>query len=233
MTSRSGTVPVPRAVLVALVAALALAVLLAVFLLGRQSVRVGPRVEASHADAPADETAAGRTDDSVKLSSPHSESAAELAPTPAPLPPTPPAPSIAAVTAPQPGEREEVARYFQETESIQARAKYWSDPQSLAKTILEQAAGGNSGGFDELVRAQKNARTELERLAVPPACAEHHRRSLAVMGEGVALLERVQGAVSSGDLAGLDGLAGASRDLEREAREIDALGRSIKQRYGS
>jgi hypothetical protein len=52
------------------------------------------------------------------------------------------------------------------------------------------------------------------------------------MGEGLALLERVQGAMSSGELTGLEALSEKGRDLEREAREIDELGRIIRQRFG-
>ena len=124
---------------------------------------------------------------------------------------------------------EEIARYFADADAIQARAKYWSDPQTLAKTILEQAASGNAGGFDDLIRAQAKARDEFARMPVPAECAEHHRRSLAAMGEGLDLLERVKGALSSGDLGGLDGLQEKARDLEREARAIDELGRTIRQ----
>ena len=141
-------------------------------------------------------------------------------------PPLPPPASPAAVAG---RASEEIARYFADADAIQARAKYWSDPQTLAKTILEQAASGNAGGFDDLIRAQAKARDEFARMPVPAECAEHHRRSLAAMGEGLDLLERVKGALSSGDLGGLDGLQEKARDLEREARAIDELGRTIRQ----
>ena len=52
------------------------------------------------------------------------------------------------------------------------------------------------------------------------------------MDEGVALLERVQRAVSSGELNGLEAFSAKGRDLEREARDIDELGRGIRLRFG-
>jgi len=217
---------VPRA----LVAALALGTLLAAFLLGRQCAQGAPSTQ----EVPASTVVA-----EVPASPPARppEPAPDLAAPalPAATPPETTSAMIPPEASPSPinaRESEEIARYFQESEAIQARAKYWSDPQALAKTILDQTAGGNPGGFDELIQAQTKARTEMERLDVPAACAEHHRRSLAVMGEGLALLERVKNAFSSGDMSGLDGLQGKARDLEREARAIDELGQQIRERNG-
>lgn len=220
-------VQVPRALL----AALALGTLLAAFLLGRQFSRGAPSpVETPHVSEPPAASPAERPPDTTPGPEPASSTLAALPP-PASLPATLPA-ILPSAAAPAPGgrESEEIARYFQEADAIEARAKYWSDPQALATTILEQATKGDAGGFDDLIRAQAGARDEFARLSVPASCAEHHRRSVAVMGEGLALLERVKTALSSGDIAGLDGLQEKARDLEREAKEIDELGRKIRQR---
>ena len=219
---------VPRA----LVAALALGTLLAAFLLGRQCSQSGtgvPPVPAATTPAP--------LGPSATAAAPALERAPDLPAASPTLLAEPPLASLAAAPLPPPASPaavagragQEIARYFADADAIQARAKYWSDPQTLAKTILEQAASGNAGGFDDLIRAQAKARDELARMPVPAECAEHHRRSLAVMGEGLDLLERVKGALSSGDLGGLDGLQEKARDLEREARAIDELARTIRQ----
>jgi hypothetical protein len=218
-------VQVPRALL----AALALGTLLAAFLLGRQLSRVEtrpPEVTQVPAAAPAASTA---EQPPVTTWPPSTISSAPLAPPPpvslpATLLPASPAPAASAPVS------EEVLRYFEEAEAIQTRAKYWSDPQALAKSILDQTATGNPAEFEALIQAQVTARKDLEHLIVPTACAEHHQRSLAVMGEGVALLERVKNALTSGDLGGLDGLQQSARDLEREARAIDELGKQLRQR---
>ncbi|HET9315447.1 MAG TPA: hypothetical protein VFQ51_07635, partial [Vicinamibacteria bacterium] len=124
----------------------------------------------------------------------------------------------------------EVERYFEEADAVEARAKYWTDPQALAKTILEQASSGDTAAFDELILKQRSARDDLSRMSVPPECAEHHRRSLAVMAEGIGLLERVRTALASSDLSAVDGLQERARALEREAKEIDELGRKLRAR---
>lgn len=222
MASRSGTARIPSGALIAL----ALAILLAGFLLGRRSSPVetpsppAPSVIQAPATRPAEPTA----EPTPALETSSLPPPAEPASPPVTAPSAVPAPIVDARAS------EEVVRYFEEADAIQARAKYWSDPQALAKTILEQASSGNTGGFDELIRVQTLARGELERMSVPAECAEHHRRSLAVMAEGLALLERVRGALSSGDLGGLDGLQEKARALEREAKEIDELGRKLRPR---
>ena len=137
------------------------------------------------------------------------------------LPASSPAPAAASAS---------VARYFEEADAIEARAKFWSDPQALAKTILEQASSGNTGAFDDLIRSQTTARDELTRMTVPAECAEHHRRTLAAMTEGIGLLERVRTALGSGDLGALDGIQESARELEREAKAIDELGRKLRAR---
>lgn len=229
-------VVVPRGVLIALVAALAVAMLLAVFLLGRQSMRT-PVAETPATVAPAVGTApVPASAETLPPAAPASMPGGfAAAPAPSGFPSLPPAGGVAALPSAgpvTPQERSDVARYFQETESIQARAKYWSDPQALAKTLIEQMASGRTEAFDELLTAQRGARDALARLSVPAPCAEHHRRSLDAMNGGLALLEKLQGTIASGDLGSLESLPTAGRDLEREAREIDELGRQIRQRYG-
>ena len=214
--------------------ALALALLLAGFLLGRRSSPTAPAPatasppatqEAARDAAPADEPAPTLTP------------ADDAAPTPAPPIETLPAivPSTVATRAEPPATmdargQEDIARYFDEADAIEARTKYWSDPQALANSILEQASSGSTAGFDELIRAQRGARDALGRMSVPASCAEHHRRSLAVMADGLGLLERVRNAIASGDLGGLDGLQEQARGLEREAKAIDELARTLRQR---
>jgi hypothetical protein len=230
MAPRSGTARVPSGALIVL----ALAILVAGFLLGRRSAPVETPAPASPSAAPATHVPAARPDAPTAEPTP-AFTTASLPPAaepavlpgvvpPAVVPPATPPPAVDARTS------AEVARYFEEADAIQARAKYWSDPQALAKTILEQASSGSTAGFDELIRAQTGARDELARVSVPAECAEHHRRSLAVMAEGLELLAHVKTALSSGDLGGLDGLQERTRDLEREAKEVDELGRKLRQR---
>lgn len=224
MPANAGGGRIPSGVLVAL----ALAILLAGFLLGRRSTPEvappSPSPIATLAAAPPTVAPAEPT------AEPPPTFAASMPTLAVELPPATPPPVEVQVPAPHANDREEIARYFADADAIQARAKYWSDPQALAKSILQQASGGNAGAFDELIATQANARRELERLVVPAACSEHHRRSLAVMAEGIELLAQVRNALQSSDLGSLDGLQERARALEREAKEVDELGKSLQQR---
>lgn len=226
-------VVIPRGVLIGLVAALAFALLLAMFLLGRQSAGVAPPVASATAPgAPAPAGAAPAT-----LAPPPTFAGFPAPPTAASEAPVATFPTLAsAATGPAAGisdaERGEVRRYFEEAETIQARAKYWNDPQELAKGLLEQAGKGNPDAFKELLDAQRKARDELARMSVPAACAEHHRRSVDALAGGMALLEKLQGAIASGSMEGLDQFPTVGRQLEVEARAIDELGKQIRQKYG-
>jgi hypothetical protein len=205
-------VVVPRGVLIALVAALAVAMLMAVFLLGRQSART-PVASAPAATAPlgaAPEPAPADTAPTASTLLPGPSTDA-----PSTFPTVPPAAGLPAASAGSvsPQERADVARYFQEADGI-------------------QMGSGRTEAFDQLVSSQRQARDELARMSVPAPCAEHHRRSLDALSGGLSLLEKLQATIASGDLGSLESLPTAGRDLEREAREIDELGRQIRQRYG-
>jgi hypothetical protein len=204
------------------------------FLHGRQSASVGtPSASATAPGAPPPSAAAAPD----TLAPPPTFAGGFSAPTAAPGAPVATFPTLtSAVTSPAPGiseaERASVRRYFEESETIQARAKYWNDPQELAKGLLEQAGKGNPDAFKELLDAQRKARDELAGLSVPAACAEHHRRSLEALAGGMALLEKLQGAIAKGSMEGLDQFPTVGRQLEAEARAIDELGKEIRQKYG-
>jgi hypothetical protein len=225
MPLRSGSSRIPVGALVAL----ALAILFAGFLLGRRSTPVAtPAPPSPPATLTANEPATQASAEPPAASSPALEMPAATLPM---QPPPEPAPAIVPPAAsPASAPSADVERYFEEADAVEARAKYWSDPQALAKTILQQATSGDTAAFDELIRKQRSARDDLSRMPVPPECAEHHRRSLAVMAEGIGLLERVRTALASGDLGALDGLQESARALEREAKEVDEMGRKLRAR---
>ena len=212
---------------VGLLVALALAILFAGFLLGRRSSPPASPAPASE-PVPAEEAPAVPAERTPEPA-PAFETPATAAPAEAP-PDTMPAISLPSSSPAPAAASTDVARYFEEADAIEARAKFWSDPQALAKTILEQASSGNTGAFDDLIRSQTTARDELARMTVPAECAEHHRRTLAAMTEGIGLLERVRTALGSSDLAALDGIQESARELEREAKAIDELGRKLRAR---
>jgi hypothetical protein len=125
-----------------------------------------------------------------------------------------------------------VAAYFAEIEASERQAKYWSNPQELAMTLVGQGVQGDTSGFDQLLETHRAAQRQIESMAVPPPCQEHHRRTVAVLNQALALLEKLQRGLASGGLEGLLSLSGEARQLEAETREIDALAAELKRRFG-
>jgi hypothetical protein len=139
-------------------------------------------------------------------------------------------------TAPPAGEdamRAEVARYFAEADAIGAEAKSATgDPEALAGLILKHATDGDMSELDALLRTQRGLLDRLRAVAAPAPCVEHQRKSVAAVEDGITILERTRDAIVSRDVAGINVLTAQGQDLERRAREVDALGAALKKRYG-
>jgi len=138
---------------------------------------------------------------------------------------------VASSTAPDP-QAAAVAAYFAEIEAHEQQAKYWSNPQELAMTLVGQGVQGDTSGFDQLLDTHRTAQRQIESMTVPLPCQEHHRRTVGVLREALALLEKLQRGVASGGLEGLLSLSGEARQLEAETREIDGLAAELKRRFG-
>jgi hypothetical protein len=128
--------------------------------------------------------------------------------------------------------RLEVAEYFRRMDAAQSAAKTWSDPTALAQEVLAQAMRGDSGGFDKLIAASAAARDGVRTMAVPAPCAEHHRLTLALLGDAVVILTKLREGVAAGDTSALAAVASSGSALEERARAVDVLGASLRSQYG-
>ena len=128
--------------------------------------------------------------------------------------------------------RSQVAAYFAETDAILATAKQSGDPNTVARKILEQAVSGDAGGLDQMIAAQRGLAERLASIHVPAPCAEHHRRSLALLAKGAELLQQAGGAIRTGEMGGLAALSTGGQEIESEARALDALASGIRKQYG-
>jgi hypothetical protein len=126
--------------------------------------------------------------------------------------------------------REVVARYLSEVETIEAQARYWSDPQALAQTLVDQGTRGEASGFDRLIETNRTALARLRSLSVPDACREHHAATIPLMEDAIALLERVKRGMTAG-AASLEDLPAVAADLDRRGRQVDAAAAELKRRY--
>jgi hypothetical protein len=241
--SRS-TVEVSRGLLVALAATAAAGIVAVTFLVGRES---GRAAQPASATSPTTITIAGAEEAPPgAIATPNADaSAPTAAPAAAPVAPAiegslafpqlaVPAGVASPGVAPASHDtlRNEVASYFREVETIQSRGKSWGDPQALAQTLLAQAAKGDVSGFDGLAAANRGVRDALLAVAAPEPCREHHRLTLALLDESIAMLDRVKGLISGADAGSLAAMPAEGQALERKAKDVDAMAAEIKRRFG-
>ena len=236
--ARTGTVVVPRALLLGL-SGLLLATLLAVaFLLGREAGRAETASDQTAEAAPAQVEPAP-----VRRAAPRSRSAlpprvrrddpeparpsrsVSTTPPPTPAPVTPAAPTIDA------RERAAVARYFDEFDAIAGGNAGAGDVDTMAMALLSQATGGDWSRFDELGDSQRAALRQLRGLRVPPVCRDYHQQMITLLEAGASLLGQVRQGVQSGNLGALSTLTKTSQRLQADAEAASRLADDIRQRY--
>jgi hypothetical protein len=225
------SVTLPRGVLVALVAALLACLGITAFLAGRASVPPPPAVAAAPA-LPAAAAPAMAPDEPARQPLPSQAAAVPMPATPQPEATQAGVGVVPSLAPPPPGEAARVGRYFQEMETAQAAAKYWGDPQALAGSLVEGLSKGDRSGIDELLAATRGAHARMQAIAVPSDCAEHHRRSLDLVAQGASMLEAIANGVTSGNVDAFSAFPAKARQLEADAKDVDALAARIKQRYG-
>jgi len=215
------TVALPRWLVGLLVAVSAVSLVAVAFLLGRVTTLAPTRAEAARLSTAAAPPDARRAQPAEAANSPGaSDSPLDAAPARS-QPPAGGSPEAAAVAA-----------YFRQMDAIAAEAKSSQDPQTLARSVLDQTLSGNMGAIDGLIAGQRKLETRLAQIVPPPACREHHQRSLRLFGRAVALLERTRGAVANPGGSDLDGVAAEGREIEEEARALDALANDIRRAAG-
>ena len=243
--ARTGTVTVPRALLIVL-SGMLLATLLAVaFLLGRET----GRAQTATADLLAEAPQAPVEPAPARRAAPESRPR----PAPPPRPPRPPrndpepAPPSGPTTPPPPTpapgpaapaepaadlrERAAVARYFEEFDEIAGSNAGAGNPDAMAMALLSQATGGDWSRFDELGDTQRVMLRQLRGLRVPPVCREHHQKMITLLEAGAALLDDVRQGVQSGNLGALSTLTTTAQRLQTDAEEVSRLAAAIQQRY--
>ena len=141
----------------------------------------------------------------------------------------PPSPSL---TLPEDPTGAAVRHYFDEIEALQAQGKYWNDPETFGRTLIDQASRGDASGFDELIAANQRVRDSVAAMSVPSPCQEHHSRTVGLLDEGLSLLKDVKSRFLSEEPAGLEAIATSAYAIQSRAKQIDALAADVKRRYG-
>lgn len=219
------------------------------FLLGRESrrprkvpVEAAPAMVAAAAAAVAESSAAAG---GGAMPGPRPSAAAQVDPTPAlpasaPAATSGPAPARARIATPalpttapaiEADPAIEVRDYFVQMASIQS-AGPTGDPTELANKLLASAAGGDSSGFNALIKDVDGGIARAQQVHVPPACEEYHQRVLEMLAESGRVLRTLQSSIARQDPDGLGALAASATSLQTRADALNAQARQIRARYG-
>jgi hypothetical protein len=125
-----------------------------------------------------------------------------------------------------------VADYFARMEAAAGPARTGQEPRALARALLDQALSGNPKGIEELIASQRALVARLGEVAPPPACQEHHERSVRLVVRGISLLERARDAIAGAGALDAAYLATEGREIEQEARAVDALASDLRGGVG-
>lgn len=127
-------------------------------------------------------------------------------------------------------ERQQVAAYF---DQINRTGEVGGgDPQAFASTLLQSLSSGDFSGFDQLSALARVQSERIRSIVPPPGCLGHHQLAAALASDSAAMLERLRVAISQGDTAALMSMGAESHALEARAKQLQALGESIRQRAG-
>jgi hypothetical protein len=233
--------PREKQLTMALAGALACALLVIAFLLGRVSA---PRVEPTPALASA-QTAEIPVPAAVTMT-PAPAAIAPSTPEPVAIPTSEPTsrpalalqvptisapPSLPPARTPASSERELVAAYFGQVDQLEDFGA--GDPQAFASSLMDSVGNGDFTKFDELLTRSRTQRDRLRAVTPPRSCAEHHKVALALSGDSVVMMERLRAALMKGDTAALLAMATEARTLEAQAGRLKAMGEAIKRQQGS
>ena len=99
-------------------------------------------------------------------------------------------------------------------------------------TLMNQGMQGDTSGLERLLESQRTAQRQIESMTVPVPCREHHRLTLAALGQSLVLGEKLQRGMVSGDLGGLFSLSAEARQLEAAAGELEELAAQLRRQFG-
>jgi hypothetical protein len=234
----SSTVALPRWVVGLLVGACVVCLIAVAFLLGRVSAPAPPAAATGPAEAGRPTPAGAGQNLPEDLPTPPRPPSG-ISPEVLPASPSAPTGSAAAgrglAPAPSTGGNPDaaaVAAYFTRMDVVAAQVKAAQDPETMARTILDQTLSGNMSGFEDLIATQRNLQARMAAVLPPPSCREHHERSVRLIGRAIALLERTRDALAGGNPSDLTSMTTEGHAIEEEARATDALANELRRAAG-
>ena len=182
----------------------------------------------------------------AQLAPPPAAMPVPVAEVPRPLPaaesmPVPRAPAVAQpvaempaqpVAAGEPGDGAAVQAYFMRMDALGGGSLLGDNAQDVAEKLLASAVGGDSSGFDAMVKVASNAASAARATSVPAACQHFHGELLTMLDQSTQMLTSLTAAIKHNDTGALTGIAMGATSLQSRATALQAEEKAIKTRYG-
>lgn len=164
-------------------------------------------------------------------------------PPPAPGPPPPgepePTPTATAPAAPEDAPATEAPpddrcaalnQYFIDLDLATAGVESSSsDARGQGLAALKTSLHGDSSDLDEKIRQYTEARKKLDRIRAPAAASDHLTRTRSVLDEGIKLLKTLKEVTASPDVGAVAELPKRGKRIMSLSKEADALGKRLRQ----
>ena len=144
-----------------------------------------------------------------------------------------PLPEIRTQAAENPivGEAAVARDYFARMQAIQTIGT-GNDPSEMANKLLTASMTGDSTGFDDLIKAAQTGADRVRAISPPACCVGYHERLLALVGDGVTMVQEIKRAMQTNDASALAALAASGSALQSRATALEAEATQIKSRLG-
>jgi len=129
------------------------------------------------------------------------------------------------------GEAAAARDYFARMQTIQTVGT-GNDPNEMANKLLTASMTGDSTGFDDLIRAAQTGAERVRAITPPACCVAYHEHLLALVTDGVAMVQQIKRAMASNDAGALAALATSGASLQNRATALENDAAQIKARLG-
>lgn len=236
-------VNVSRPVAIAFVCVLFAALMMVAYLLGRDHERrhqiqpqpvpaptlnaspgvAPPAVAAQVAPAPSPALSPSPYPQMPTLPQPANPYAAE-----APAPPPPAAPATMANS----GDAAAVQSYFTQMDQLAGVNPFGDDAQGTAEKLLASAMGGDTSGFDAMIKIANDAVAKAQAITPPSACAHYHAEMIEMLQASATVMTSLKQMIARSDSGALGSIAASATGLQSRASALQREQTAIKQRYG-
>lgn len=112
------------------------------------------------------------------------------------------------------------------TAGVESNSK---DAKGEGMAALGTSLRGDSSSIDEKLRQYRKARKKLSKVRPPEGASKHYQRTVAVLDEGITLLEKVKAATASADMSAIAELPALGKRVMQLSKEVDTMGDRLQQ----